>query len=343
MKKNIAVYFSVLLFILLFVFSACAQPPATPTLPPTPTPVHLKVHLQPLMSFAPFILAAEEGYFAEQGLDVEFVNAGTAVQATPLLLSGALDIVAGPIAAAQINAMTGGVPVKYVADKGYLDPKGCVSNAFAARSDLLNSGKLSDPSQLRGLRVNASPNSFIGYLLDGELKKANLTFNDLSLVNLAEPDALAALEAGTLDVSTLGEPNLSQLTADGKGGVWLPFYTLQPDSELAVIVYGPSLVEKNPDAGKRFMVAYLKGVRQYNLGKTDRNLDVLSKKTGLDRERLKQICWTPIHSDGMIDVSSITHFQEWGVQHKLFDKVASPDQFWDPSFIQYANQVLGKQ
>ena len=39
------------------------------------------------------------------------------------------------------------------------------------------------------------------------------------------------------------------------------------------------------------MAGYLMGVKQYNEGKTDRNLAILSNYTHLDQELLKQTCW----------------------------------------------------
>jgi ABC-type nitrate/sulfonate/bicarbonate transport system substrate-binding protein len=39
-----------------------------------PQPVELKVVILPYISFAPYFIAAEEGFFEEQGLKVEFVK-----------------------------------------------------------------------------------------------------------------------------------------------------------------------------------------------------------------------------------------------------------------------------
>ena len=53
------------------------------------------------------------------------------------------------------------------------------------------------------------------------------------------------------------------------------------------------------------MIAYLKGVRQYNQGKTDRNVEILAKYTEMKPEEVKQSCWIPMRSDGMIDPSRV--------------------------------------
>ncbi len=40
------------------------------------------------------------------------------------------------------------------------------------------------------------------------------------------------------------------------------------------LYYGPAFTDTNPEVGRRSMVAYLQGVRQYNQGKTDRNIGI---------------------------------------------------------------------
>ena len=88
------------------------------------------------------------------------------------------------------------------------------------------------------------------------------------------------------------------------------------------------------------MVAYLKAVRQYNQGKTERNLEIMSKHTGLDKELLKKACWSSFRDNGQINIKSVVDFQRWALNKDFLDKVAQPNQFWDPSFIEYANKVL---
>jgi NitT/TauT family transport system substrate-binding protein len=89
------------------------------------------------------------------------------------------------------------------------------------------------------------------------------------------------------------------------------------------------------------MVAYLKAVRQYNQGKTERNLEIMEEFTKLDQELLKMSCWMPMRSDGYINVESVLDFQAWAVEKGYLDRPVTEEQFWDPSFVEYANQVLG--
>jgi NitT/TauT family transport system substrate-binding protein len=100
------------------------------------------------------------------------------------------------------------------------------------------------------------------------------------------------------------------------------------------------LLDQDPEAGKRFMTAYLKAVRQYNQGKTERNLDILAKHTELDRELLRRACWPVMRDDGQVNLQSLIEFQSWAQTKGLIDRPVTADQLWDASFINHATQAL---
>lgn len=68
-------------------------------------PIKLKVLLTPFLSQAPFLIAKEEGYFTEQGFQVDFVRMNRAHEAIPALIQGLLDVVPGTINITFLNAM----------------------------------------------------------------------------------------------------------------------------------------------------------------------------------------------------------------------------------------------
>jgi NitT/TauT family transport system substrate-binding protein len=88
------------------------------------------------------------------------------------------------------------------------------------------------------------------------------------------------------------------------------------------------------------MVANLKGVRQYNQGKTERNLDILVRHSGLERELLKRLAWPALRNDGMLNVDNVMMFQRWAQKRGMLDRCLDPGEFWDRSFVQYAAAEL---
>jgi ABC-type nitrate/sulfonate/bicarbonate transport system substrate-binding protein len=107
-------------------------------------------------------------------------------------------------------------------------------------------------------------------------------------------------------------------------------------------VFGKRLLQDEPDVGVRFLAAYLKGVAQYNEGKTDRNVEIMVDGTGLDATLLQQACWVDIYGDGHIDFSSIESFQQWSVDQGQLDNPVTEEQFWDPSVLIAALELLNQ-
>ena len=302
--------------------------------------VKLKVVAVSHVSSAPFFIAQEEGYFAEQGLEIEFVRLERTAEALPLLMQGELDVMAGVITFGAFNTMAKESRFKIVADKGNSAPEGCTYLAFLARRTLVESGGLENLTQLRGKRIAMSPINADAYYLATLLKTAGLTMDDVEFHDLPYPVLGEALEKGTVDIVRTTEPWLTQIMQQGHAVLWKTAQQIVPDFQFSVVFYSSTLLTKNPDVGKKFMVAYLKAVRQYNQGKTARNLEILMKYTGLTQDLLQATCWIPLRPDGTIHLQSVFDFQRWGVERKLLDQIIPQDQFWDPRFIEHANKIL---
>jgi NitT/TauT family transport system substrate-binding protein len=88
------------------------------------------------------------------------------------------------------------------------------------------------------------------------------------------------------------------------------------------------------------MVAYLQGVKQYNEGKTERNLGILANYTRMDRELLNRTCWYPIASDGNLPRQPVREYLDWMYASKKIEANPADDKVFDMSYVTYANGVL---
>jgi NitT/TauT family transport system substrate-binding protein len=68
------------------------------------------------LSDAAFFIAAEKGYFREQGIELEVSRFASAAQMVAPLGAGQLDVGGGAPSAGLLNAMAREVPLKIVAD-----------------------------------------------------------------------------------------------------------------------------------------------------------------------------------------------------------------------------------
>ncbi len=302
----------------------------------------LKAVILPVLSFAPLFVAEEEGYFSEQGLQIEFVRLNRAAQAIPALAQGHLDVVGGGVSFGILNALLRSAKIKVVGDKGYFAPTGCPFVTLMARQDLIKSREVGNFIQIKGRRMVLDPTNFEGYFIEKLISKVGLTLADIEPVDIPDPLVPEAMKKGKIDLAVIPEPWLTRVLQTGSAINWVPCQQVIPDFQFGFLVYGPSLLEKNPDGGKGFMVAYLKAVHQFNRGKTERNLKIIAKYTDLDQDFLRKTCWPSFRNNGQINTRSVLDFQSWGVKKGLLDKTIPPNQFWDPSFIEYANKIVGE-
>jgi len=354
-SKRALVFIVSILFVALV--AGCAPPPAaTPAgdaqaAPTQAAPVAtagrtpLKVSVSPYLSYAPFYIALEEGFFAEQGLDVEVVKVTRPADALPALAQGDLDVLGTNIVSSLLNAMARESGVRIVASTAQeVDTMNCVYDGFMIRSSLsLTSTADIGPETLRGWRFYANLLSSAGYVLDALLGRYGLSVDDVTILNLSGgATMLAALQENGVDVAHMVEPWITRARAAGVGSVWFSQTAFMPEAQSSVLVFGPSLLKNNPEAGMRFMVAYLKGVRQYREGKTERNLEILAKYLELERDLLLETCFPQVPADGVIFTQSIDEFSKWAAERDYIDRPIMADEFWDPRFVEHAVAVLGQ-
>jgi NitT/TauT family transport system substrate-binding protein len=344
--------------VLVLLFLPACTSPTSSQLPPTPEAaqteepvaspeptqdqetVKLKVVTQPYITFVPFYMALQEGYFAEQGLDVELVTLTSNQEILPALSSGQVDVSSGLVSSGLLNAIGRGGNFKIVADKGYIDPDQCANYAMIARQDLVEAGVFQSEEDLRGHTIDTVPATWLEYYLGRLLEAGGLTLEDIDTTDMPPPAEKEAFEQKTLELTILSEPWVTRHMKAGHSPVLTPASELLPDSEAAVIMYGPTMLDEDTDIGERFMVAYLKGVRQYDEGKTPRNMELVAEYTQLDPELLAEMCWPALRRSGELNVQSILDFQEWAIDAGYLDEAVLPESFWDGSFVTNANSIL---
>ena len=300
----------------------------------------LKVFVLPYLSFGPLMIAEEEGFFLEQGLKVEFVRMSRSAQAIPALAQGKLDVLAGTTSFSLFNAMARGARIKIVADKGYIAQGGCVETAIMARKDWVKNAQSPSADLLRGRPIALNPVSVPGFLIEKFLGTLGLTLDDVRVVDLPEAAKIEAFAAGNIDFAYANEPWVTRFSQSGDAVPWVPLSQVAPNFQQAFLSYGPNLMDRDPEVGVRFMIAYRKAVLKYNEGKTERNLHILEKLTGMERDMLRQSCWPLFRPEGHINEESLIEFQQWGKKKGFLDTIVPEAEFWDPSFVDDANKTL---
>jgi NitT/TauT family transport system substrate-binding protein len=183
--------------------------------------------------------------------------------------------------------------------------------------------------------------------MDEMLKGLGLKESDLALQNLTFGDSFAALASGSVDAAYLIEPLMQSAEQKGVGKILITGDKMYPNQQVAVLLYGPDFATKRKDAAQRFMVAYLKGVRDYN-NAFRKNIDraaivgLLSKNTAVKNLALYDKMIMPgLDPNGTVNAVGMTNDMRWFFSNGYLKEEIDVSKVVDTSFARNAVQKLG--
>jgi NitT/TauT family transport system substrate-binding protein len=214
----------------------------------------------PIMKFATMYVAAERGLFDAQGLDVEINRVASGTEAIAFLSEGQIDVGGIAIVTSLWNGWNQGLDIRVIAP-GAREPFEDSPTKLVVRTDLFESGAVTEIADLRGrtVAVAGGPGSGGEYLAAKALERAGLTIRDVNLINVANPDAPAALEGKAIDATILGSPYAQQVEEAGYA-VELAG-DLTPGAMTVTFVASDKFVTERPEVAQRFALALLEAAR----------------------------------------------------------------------------------
>lgn len=295
----------------------------------------VRVGYQRYVSYAPIFIADAEGFFANRGIDLELVLMPDGNAGTPLVVSGDIDVLAGPGSPGILNAIARGANVRLVADKGSVPASGCSQMSLIGRPGIgLDSGET--PRRISPSRAVAA----LDYFTETALARAGRKLTDLEVHHLPTSVHSDALHRGSIDLVATTEPAVTRLVTAGNRVV-RDASAVVPGLTYGFLIFGERLTSKERALGDRFMAAYLEGIRAYATGKTERNLSVVSAATGDEIDVLAKACWAPFRTDN-IDTLAFGAFQDWAVGRKLLDRRMGFGEYWDGAFLEAAARLVSR-
>jgi ABC-type nitrate/sulfonate/bicarbonate transport system substrate-binding protein len=325
---------------------ASAPVAATPSAASTPAPDRVVVGYLKAGAEAGLLIAAARGYFDEQRLALELEQM-SADKAAPLLATGQVDLHMGGVTAGLFNAVARGIPLKVVADRGHYAP-GRGYNPLVLRKGLLERGEVQTLRDLQG-RAVAIPGPGIPseVELGTALASVGLGFADVDLKTLAFPDMVAALANETIDAAMLIEPFATQGKNRGILDIWMTTDRIIPDHEPGIVTYSAQFAART-DPARRFMVAYVRGLRDYLAAFSPERRDqeqviqIMAEGTGIaDLQLWREMILPDFDPDGRVNVASLKADQDWYAANGEIPTKIDVDRLVDHAFVEYAVQQLG--
>ncbi|HWW48605.1 MAG TPA: ABC transporter substrate-binding protein [Xanthobacteraceae bacterium] len=314
-------------------------------MPSSASAAEIKVGFSPSLPQIPLYIAAEKGFFKEEGLDVSLKPTVTATpKLLPLLAGGELDIVFGGASAALFNAMDGGIKFAMVADGGQVDPNFDGSPyVIIVRKDLYDAGSFKTLADLKGKTLSfAVEGTSLAYMMFKALKNAGLQPSDVTIRYFkALSDMGVAFQNKAVDASAMTVPLNLGLAKNGISVDWVDARQAAPGLQAYTLIYGEKLLTSRREEGKAFLRAYAKAIAWYkNALKGDKSelIQIGAKWTKLPVETLQNSIWTYFDDKLQMNVPDIKdQYQTW-LEQKLVKGGLDVDSFIDTKLASEALQ-----
>ncbi len=307
----------------------------------------IRLGLLHTLSPAPFYIAKERGYFAENGVDLSFVFFEAAQPIAAAAVAGDIDV--------GITALTGGF--FNLAEKGALkviggglhEEKGWQGSAILVSNKAYNSG-LTTPAKLGGHSIAITQYGSSFHYMIGRMAE-KLGFDETSVVLRPVqqvPNMVAAVQSGQVDATIAIASMAKPLAASGQAHIigWagevVPY-------QITAIFTTPRTIAAHPEALKGFMRAYAKGVNDYRAAflrigvdghpitdaATDAAIPLITKYvfTGDPKAREKILAGVGYYPlDGTLDTEDVLDQLAWFKARGLVKGNADPNSIIDTKF-----------
>lgn len=293
MKKIIAISL-IITITLIGVLSGCSNKPAEIK--------NLRFGLLPAESAIPFIVAKEEGFFEEQGLNVELTMFISPNDRNVAVQGEQIDGTVGDVmtAFAFNNA---GINLKIVSD---------INEDFKIISSP-NSG-VTSVKELDKKDISLVPNFVLEYIMDKVAEKNEITYNIVDIPSI--PARFEALINDKVTAVVFTEPQATQLKDKGANII-----TSSKDEGIkaGAVLMNQKIITDSPEAVKAFYKAYNQAVDFINNESVEKYGEYLSKYNFADEIKL-YLGNTKYEKASIISSETFEDVLKWSKDKKLTDK-----------------------
>src|SRR5262249_28552813 len=135
----------------------------------------------------------------------------------------------------------------------------------------------------------------------------------------------------------------------GVAQCWKPTSELGPNFQIAVTLYGPTFAEQRAETARRFMVANLRAMRDYNRAffgdgqGREEFWQLMGRVSNMkDMELLRRLNTSWSDPNGGVNVDSLRDTQRWYIGRGEQIGEVDFDRVVDMSFVDYALSRLGR-
>lgn len=281
----------------------------------------LRVSVIPVINILPLLVAEREGFYADQGIEVEIVGFRSTSDRDEAMLAGEIDGQNTDLVS-MLHLIDAGGSVRAVRS----DPPTTPYFSIVAGAD---SG-IETVEDLRGVEIAVSNNSIIEYLTRELLLAQGFTEDDLNFQQVRSIDSrLEQLRTGQIAAATLPEPMTSLAVAQGAHVVLndeaAPFVP-------TVLAFSAQAIAERPDDIRAFLRAYERAVQAINADTEQLYRDLFIQTVSIP-EALRDTYQVPTYSEAsVLNEEQVASVVNWMVERGLLNAL-SYEEVVDPSFL----------
>jgi NitT/TauT family transport system substrate-binding protein len=217
----------------------------------------LKVALLPIMHTLPFYVAEQNGYFVDEGIQVEPVPVKSATERDALMQANEVDGMLTDLPGVGLfNQETPQVKIISMALKAY-------PNSPSFRLLAAPGSEISSVADLAGVKIGISQNTVIEYITDRMLEQSGLMPDQIAIEEItAIPVRFEQLMAGQVQAATLPDPLAQGAIAAGARLILDDGQFTQYSH--SVLAFSLEAIEAKPTTLEKFLSAWNKAVADLN-------------------------------------------------------------------------------
>ena len=209
----------------------------------------LRLALLPIPDVLPVYVATEKGYFVEQGITVEALSVGSALERDQLVQAGSVDGMINEISgAATFNRDQARVKIVSIA-------RSPIGDSPLFRVLAAPGSNLKTVADLAGVPIGISKNTVIEYITTRLLEAGGVSAQAIAYQSIPVlPERFQLLLSGQVQAAVLPEPlGTSAIEA---GAVEIVNDTALKSVSVSVVTFTDEVLKNKSDTVKKFMVAW---------------------------------------------------------------------------------------
>lgn len=268
--------------------------------------IQLRVGVMGSIDALPLVIAKENNYFSELGIDLDLQIFTAAKDRDAALQAGELDGVLADEVAISIY-QNSGIDMKIT---------GTTNGSWT-----LVAGKdsgIKTIKDIKGKSIGISERTMIDYLAYYVATENGLKESDIEKVAIpAMPTRLEALKNGQIDAAILPAPFNDKAIADG--GIEIT-KIYNKDIMISTTAFLQSVIDEKGKAVSDFYKAYDKGIEELNKSGIDKYEDIIIKTVGYSEDMKGSITLPEFKKNYLPDEKKVQKVFDWSKNSKIIEK-----------------------